>query len=104
MVLLLNPVTPHVSHALWQVLGHREALLEDVPFPRVDQAALVRDAVVLAVQVNGKLRGTVEVAPDAARAAIEAAALAEPNVSKFIDGQAVKKVIVVPGKIVNIVI
>jgi len=104
MVLLLNPVTPHVSHALWQVLGHPETLLEDVPFPRADPAALVRDALTLAVQVNGKLRGTIEVAPDAPREAVEAAALAEPNVAKFIEGQAVKKVIVVPGKIVNIVV
>ena len=67
MVLLLNPVTPHVSHALWQALGHAETLLEDVPFPQADPAALVRDAVTLAVQVNGKLRGTIEVAPDADR-------------------------------------
>ena len=104
MVLLLNPVTPHVSHALWQVLGHPETLLEDVPFPQADPAALVRDALTLAVQVNGKLRGTIEIAPDAPRETIEAAALAEPNVAKFIGEQAVKKVIVVPGKIVNIVI
>ena len=103
MVLLLNPVTPHVSHALWQALGHPQTLLEDVPFPRADPAALVRDALTLAVQVNGKLRGTIEVAPDAPREAVEAAALAEPNVAKFLDGQVVKKVIVVPGKIVNIV-
>ena len=104
MVLLLNPVTPHVSHALWQVLGHAETLLEDLPFPRADPAALVRDALTLAVQVNGKLRGTIEIAPDAPREAVEAAALAEPNVAKFLEGQAVKKVIVVPGKIVNIVV
>ena len=103
MVLLLNPVTPHVSHALWQALGHPQTLLEDVPFPQVDQAALVRDALTLAVQVNGKLRGTIEVAPDTPREAIEAAALAEPHVARFLDGQSVKKVIVVPGKIVNIV-
>ncbi|MGN6512922.1 MAG: leucine--tRNA ligase [Lysobacteraceae bacterium] len=103
MVLLLNPVTPHVSHALWQVLGHPEALLEDVPFPRADPAALVRDAITLAVQVNGKLRGTIEVAPDAPREAVEAAALAEPGVARFLEGQAVRKLIVVPGKIVNIV-
>jgi len=103
MVLLLNPVTPHVSHKLWQVLGHQETLLEDVPFPRADPAALARDALTLAVQVNGKLRGTIEVAPDAAREAVEAAALAEPGVARFLEGQSVKKVIVVPGKIVNIV-
>jgi leucyl-tRNA synthetase len=103
MVLLLNPVTPHVSHTLWQALGHAETLLEDVPFPQADPAALARDAVTLAVQVNGKLRGTIEVAVDASREAIEAVALAEPGVAKFLDGQAVRKVIVVPGKIVNIV-
>jgi leucyl-tRNA synthetase len=104
MVLLLNPVTPHVCHALWQVLGHPETLLEDVPFPRADPDALVRDAVTLAVQVNGKLRGTIDMPPGAAREVVEAAALAEPNVARFLEGQSVKKVIVVPGKIVNIVI
>src|SRR5690606_786547 len=103
MVLLLNPITPHASHALWQALGHAEALLEDVPFPRADPAALVRDAVTLAVQVNGKLRGTIEIAVDAAREAIEAAALADPNVQAFLSGLQVRKVIVVPGKIVNVV-
>jgi hypothetical protein len=75
MVLLLNPVTPHVCHALWQVLGHPESLLEDVPFPQADPAALVRDTVTLAVQVNGKLRGTIECPPTAPREAVEAAAL-----------------------------
>jgi len=104
MVLLLNPVTPHVCHALWQVLGHAEALLEDQPFPRPDPAALVRDLVTLAVQVNGKLRGTIEVAPDWPRDAVEAAALAEPHVARFIGEGQVRKVIVVPGKIVNIVV
>jgi leucyl-tRNA synthetase len=103
MVLLLNPVTPHVCHHLWQVLGHPETLLEDMPFPQADPAALVRDAVTLAVQVNGKLRGTIEVAVDTPREAIEAAAQAEPNVAKYLEGQTVRKVIVVPGKIVNIV-
>ncbi|HEY4560656.1 MAG TPA: class I tRNA ligase family protein, partial [Lysobacter sp.] len=103
MVLLLNPVTPHVCHQLWQALGHPETLLEDVPFPQADPAALVRDAVTLAVQVNGKLRGTIEAPVNAPREAVEAAALAEPGVAKFLEGQTVRKVIVVPGKIVNIV-
>ncbi|KFN49658.1 leucine--tRNA ligase [Arenimonas composti] len=103
VVLLLNPITPHTSHALWQVLGHAETTIEDVPFPQADPAALVRDSVTLAVQVNGKLRATLEVAADAAREAIEAQALAEPNVGKFLEGLTVRKVIVVPGKIVNIV-
>ena len=103
MVLMLNPVTPHTSHALWQVLGHPEALLEDVPFPKPDPAALAKDAATLAVQVNGKLRGTIQVPAGAGREEAEAAALAEPNVAKFLDGLTVRKVIVVPGKIVNIV-
>ena len=102
-VLLLNPITPHASHALWQALGHAETLIEDVAFPQVDAAALVRDSVTLAVQVNGKLRGTIEVAADAPRDQVEALAKAEPNTAKFLEGLAIRKVIVVPGKIVNIV-
>jgi len=103
MVLLLNPVTPHVSHALWQALGHGESLIEDVPFPQFDPAALVRDSLTLAVQVNGKLRGTIDVAPGTDREAIEQAALGEPHVARFLEGLSVRKVIVVPGRIVNIV-
>jgi leucyl-tRNA synthetase len=103
MVLLLNPFTPHTSHALWQVLGHKETLIEDVPWPKADPAALVRDSVTLAVQVNGKLRGTLEVALDAPREELEAAARVLPGVVAAIGDKAVRKVIVVPGKIVNIV-
>jgi leucyl-tRNA synthetase len=103
MVLLLNPVTPHICHQLWQTLGNAETLLEDIAFPQADPAALLRDSVTLAVQVNGKLRGTIEIAVDTPREATEAAALAEPNVAKFLQAMTVKKVIVVPGKIVNIV-
>jgi leucyl-tRNA synthetase len=102
-VLLLNPITPHSSHALWQLLGHAETLLEDVPFPQADLSALVRDQVTLAIQVNGKLRGTLEVAADLPRDQVEALALAEPNTAKFMQGMQIRKVIVVPGKIVNIV-
>jgi leucyl-tRNA synthetase len=103
MVLLLNPVVPHVSHALWQVLGHAERVLEDQPWPAVDESALVRDSLTLAVQVNGKLRGTIEIAAGAAKEEAERLALAHPNVIAFMEGLAVRKVIVVPGKIVNIV-
>jgi leucyl-tRNA synthetase len=103
MVLLLNPVVPHVSHTLWQVLGHAESVLEDRPWPQADSAALVRDSLTLAVQVNGKLRGTIEVAAGAPKEEAEQLALAHPNVIAFLEGQAVRKVIVVPGKIVNIV-
>jgi len=104
MVLLLDPFTPHASHALWQALGHRETLIEDVRWPQADPAALTRDLVTLAVQVNGKLRGTIEIAPGAPREEVERAALAEPGVAKFLGGQAPRKLIVVPGKIVNIVV
>ena len=104
IVLLLNPVTPHASHALWQRLGHAETLVEDVAFPAADPEALARDSVTLAVQVNGKLRGTIEAPADASREDVERQALAEPNVLKFIGQGQVRKVIVVPGKIVNIVV
>ena len=102
-VLLLNPITPHACHAMWQLLGNAQTLLEDQPFPQVDAAALVKDALTLAVQVNGKLRGTIEVAADAPRELIEAVAKEEPNTAKFLEGLAIRKVIIVPGKIVNIV-
>ena len=104
MVLLLNPFTPHASHALWQVLGHKETLIEDVPWPKVDPAALVRDTVTLAVQVNGKLRGTLDAALDTSREQLEAAARALPGVVAAIGDKAIRKVVVVPGKIVNIVV
>jgi leucyl-tRNA synthetase len=106
MVLLLNPVTPHISHALWQALGHSigPGPLDDEPWPKVDTAALAKDAVTLAVQVNGKLRGTIEASVSASREEIERMALAEPKVADFIGGATPKKVIVVPGKIVNVVI
>jgi leucyl-tRNA synthetase len=102
--LLLNPITPHTAHALWQALGHAETLIEDVGYPVADADALVRDTITLAVQVNGKLRGTIEVAAGADKETIERQALAEPSVAKFLEGQTVRKIIVVPGKIVNIVV
>ncbi|MBX3699438.1 MAG: leucine--tRNA ligase [Dokdonella sp.] len=104
MVLLLNPIVPHTAHALWQALGHAETLIEDLPWPKVDADALARDAVTLAVQVNGKLRGTIEVAVNASREEIERRALGEPRVAEFVAGATPKKLIVVPGKIVNIVV
>jgi leucyl-tRNA synthetase len=103
IVLMLNPVTPHISHSLWKVLGHAETVLEDVPFPTVDPSALTRDTLKLAVQLNGKLRGTLDVAHDATKEAIEALALAEPGVLANLNGMTVRKVIVVPGRVVNIV-
>ncbi|MCX7562598.1 leucine--tRNA ligase [Xanthomonadaceae bacterium XH05] len=103
VVLLLNPITPHASFALWQALGESRTLLDDVPFPQADPDALARDAVTMAIQVNGKLRGTIELPVTASREAAEAAALGEPAVAAFLQGKEIRKVIVVPGKIVNIV-
>jgi leucyl-tRNA synthetase len=103
MVLLLNPVVPHISHALWQVLGHAQAVLEDQPWPQADPAALVRDTLTLAVQINGKLRATIELATNASKEEAEALARAQPQVMHFLEGLSIRKVIVVPGKIVNIV-
>jgi len=103
MVLLLNPVVPHISHHLWQVLGHPESVLEDQPWPQVDKSALVRDSVTLAVQINGKLRATIELPASASKDEAEAMAMAQPQVVHFLEGMSVRKVIVVPGKIVNIV-
>ena len=103
IVLLLNPITPHICHALWQGLGHQEAILER-RWPQADASALVKAAVTLAVQVNGKLRGQIEVAVDAPKELIEQTALANAEVAKYVAGAAPKKIVVVPGKIVNIVV
>ena len=99
---LLAPVAPHVTHHLWAELAYGGDVLE-APWPEVDESALVRDTIELVVQVNGKVRGKVAVAADAAEDAIKEAALAEENVQRFIEGADVKKVIVVPGRLVNVV-
>ncbi|MFZ6723984.1 leucine--tRNA ligase [Undibacterium sp. MH2W] len=100
----LYPVCPHITHALWQELGFAAELGEliDAPWPTVDEAALVQDEIELMIQVNGKLRGSIKVAKDADKATIEATALANEAVQRFLEG-APKKIIVVPGKLVNIV-
>jgi leucyl-tRNA synthetase len=102
----LYPACPHVTHVLWTELGYAAVLgdLLDAPWPQVDEAALVQDEVVLMLQVNGKLRGTITVPANADRAAIEAAALASPDFIKFAEGKPAKKVIVVPGRLVNVVV
>ncbi|WP_369989497.1 leucine--tRNA ligase [Pseudomonas xanthosomatis] len=102
VTLLLAPITPHISHELWKQLGHAQAVI-DANWPSVDESALVQDTVTLVVQVNGKLRGQVEMPAAASREEIEAAARNNENVLRFTDGLAIRKVIVVPGKLVNIV-
>ena len=102
-VLSLSPIIPHVTHALWRELGHGTALIDE-PWPAVDPAALEQSTLELVVQVNGKLRAHIKVAADADEASIRAAALADPNVRKYTGGAAIRKVIVVPGKLVSVVV
>jgi leucyl-tRNA synthetase len=103
VVLMLSPMVPHICDALWQALGHKSVLI-DQPWPTFDAAALEQDKIDLVVQVNGKLRGKISVAADESKEAIIALALAEPNVERFIDGQQIRKTIVVPGRLVNVVV
>jgi leucyl-tRNA synthetase len=100
---LLSPITPHVCHALWQELGYGEDIL-NAPWPEPLEEALVQDEIELVLQVNGKTRGNVRVPAGADRAAIEAAATASDAAQKFMEGKPAKKVVVVPGRLVNIVV
>ncbi len=102
-VLVLSPITPHVCHALWQGLGRQTALIEE-RWPAPDPGALTQHTHEIVVQVNGKLRGHVSVPVDSDEAAVRAAALADERVQKFIADRPVRRVIVVPGKLVNVVI
>lgn len=103
VVRMLTPIVPHVAEVLWQGLGHRDDLL-DAEWPIHDPAALARDEVELVVQINGKVRGRIRVAADLDDDAIEAAAREEPNVARHLTDQAVRKRIVVPGKLLNLVV
>jgi leucyl-tRNA synthetase len=103
VVLGLSPIIPHVTHALWQALGHATALIDE-PWMAVDAAALQTATRDIVVQVNGKLRGRISVAVDADEGTVRAAALGDANVQKFVGAAAVRKVIIVPGKLVNVVV
>jgi leucyl-tRNA synthetase len=100
---LLAPITPHIAHQLWRELGYGKDILT-APWPEPNEQALVADEIELVLQVNGKLRGNMRVAKDADRAEIERLAMQNANVQKHIDGQPVKKVVVVPGRLVNVVV
>ncbi len=102
ITLLLAPITPHISHELWHRLGHADPVI-DAGWPVLDDSALVQDNLQLVIQVNGKLRGQIEMPASASREEVEAAARANENVLRFVDGLTIRKVIVVPGKLVNIV-
>ncbi len=101
-VLLLSPIVPHIADALWAALGHNTALI-NASWPTPDVDALAQDMIEIVVQVNGKLRGKIKIDKELPKEQIEAQAKAEENVAKFIDGMTIRKIIVVPGRLVNIV-
>jgi leucyl-tRNA synthetase len=103
VVRLMAPFVPHICEELWQELGYEDSL-EECGWPVWDEDALLADTLLIVVQVNGKVRGKVTVPADADKDAVEAAALADTNVIRFIEGKIVRKVIVVPGRLVNIVV
>ena len=103
VVIGLSPIVPHIGHALWQQLGHSTALC-DVCWPQPDAAALSQDSITMVVQVNGKLRGQIDVATDASDAVICDAALAQDSVRRFVGTSAIRKVVIVPRKLVSIVV
>jgi leucyl-tRNA synthetase len=102
-VLMLSPIVPHACHAMWHELGHAGPII-DATWPKPDASALTQDNVELVVQVNGKLRGRITVPASAKDEQIKTVALADENVKKWVEGKPIKKVIVVPGKLVNVVI
>ena len=102
VVRCINPMAPHLAEELWAMLGHKTPLVE-TPWPEADESLLVEDKITIAVQVNGKVRATITLPKDADKDTAETTALAEPNVQRAIEDKQVRKVIVVPGKIVNIV-
>jgi len=103
VVLMLSPFVPHAAHAMWQALGHA-TMVVDEPWPQPDRSALEQATVEIVVQVNGKLRARVPVPAGADEATAREAALADPGVAKFVAGQPVRKLIYVPGKLVNVVV
>ena len=101
-VLLLSPIAPHICHRLWHDLGNTDAVA-NAPWPALDEAALVRSSIEMVVQVNGKVRGKIQVSADASKDAVEKMALEDANVLRFTEGVSIRKIIVVPGRLVNIV-
>ena len=102
VILMLTPIVPHLSHHVWNIIGDGKPV-ENTAWPVVDESALVEDEKLIIVQVNGKLRAKITVAADASKDQVEALGFADENVTKFTDGKTVRKVIYVPGKLLNIV-
>ena len=103
VVLMLTPITPHMCHYLWQTIGDNNTNVENYPWPTVDNSALVEDEKLIIVQVNGKVRAKITVAADASKETVEALGLSDEHVVKFTEGNTIRKVIYIPGKILNIV-
>jgi leucyl-tRNA synthetase len=103
IVLLLAPIVPHLCHHLWLQLGNAGPVI-DTAWPQADEQARSADSVTLVIQVNGKLRARIVLAADASRDDVEAAALADENVQRFVAGKDIRKVVIVPGKLVNVVV
>ena len=103
MAQLMAPMTPHLAEEVWAMLGG-QGLVAEAAWPKADPALLVEDTVTLPIQINGKRRGEIEVARDAAKEAVEAMVLEHPAVARALEGAAPKKLIVVPGRIVNVVV
>ena len=100
---LLSPIAPHVTHSLWRELGLGDDI-QQAGWPQVDESALVSASITYVVQVNGKMRGRITVAANAADEDIRAAVLAEPNVQRFMGDKQLRKMIIVPGRLVNVVV
>ena len=103
IVLMLAPIVPHICHQLWLDLGHQQAVVSE-SWPEVDSAALEQDSIELVIQVNGKLRSKMSVSATASSDEVQAMALNDEHVLRFIEGKPIRKVIVVPKKLVNIVV
>ena len=101
-VMMLSPIVPHICHKLWQALGHSEPVV-DARWPVADESAMVRSEIQIVLQVNGKVRSKIDVPADISKADLETLALKNDNVVRFTEGNTVRKVIVVPGKLVNVV-
>jgi leucyl-tRNA synthetase len=102
MLKILAPITPHLAEELWEILGNKESIFK-AQFPAVDNSALIQDSITIGVQINGKMRGTIDIPNNASQEETQKIAMENVNVKKHLNGLTVRKVIVVPNKIVNIV-
>jgi leucyl-tRNA synthetase len=103
VILMLAPITPHLSHHLWLTVKDSDCSVEDAPWPVLDKSAMIEDEKLIIVQVNGKLRAKITVSADASKESIEELGLNDVNVVKFTEDKTIRKVIYIPGKLLNIV-